>query len=324
MNVVLFNYRGSGQSKGEPSDQKYHKDIETVYQFAKKRTGQEDSKILFKGLCFGGGASAYAAGKHPKTNIILDQSYTSFRDIVEEQAALEIEKEVKALHKKLDPEMKSEFYARAKEWVKENIVPIVAKCTTLIAPNFEVGKNLTKNSGHKAIFYIHDDALIPLKSVKENIKAAHQGGGNLKIFASPGKHGDKWINLKAKGEVVYKKIHEASEKIEAKYSPLIEKAKFLMVSKRIEYFSEIDKNKFDFFGNDKASLKAKELEDELAVLSKEAKEIEDKKTAELGKLYSEVGFDKNQMEKAIRSTRYHARDQMLNFLEKSDLSDSLI
>jgi hypothetical protein len=72
--------------------------------------------------------------------------------------------------------------------------------------------------------------------VEENIKAAHKGGGNLKIFASPGKHGSKWMNLEAEGKVIYKEIHEASEKIEAKYKELIEQAKLLKYAKEEEFY----------------------------------------------------------------------------------------
>ncbi|MBA2368648.1 MAG: alpha/beta fold hydrolase [Candidatus Protochlamydia sp.] len=318
MNVVMFNYRGSGQSKGVPSDEKYHKDIETVFQFAKKRTEQEDSKILFKGLCFGGGASAYAAGKHPQTNIILDQTYSSFRDLVEENAIKRIKVGLDGLHKNLDPEMKSEFYSNANAWVKEKIVPIIGQCARLIAPNFEVAKNLTKNTGNKALFYIHDDATIPLKNVEENIKAANKGGGNIKVFSSPGEHGNKWMDLKAKGELVYKDILKASENIGVSHNEKIKELRSLKYQKEAEWDSEIQRGQYS------SKEKIEKLKDELKSLSTALRELEAKRNSELDTFYSEQGLDRIQMEKDIQAIRYHARNHMFKFLETSVLSDSLI
>ncbi|MBA2368649.1 MAG: hypothetical protein H0V82_06460 [Candidatus Protochlamydia sp.] len=179
MNVTLFNYRGSGQSKGVPNDQKYHIDIETIYLFTKKRTREGDTRILFKSLSFRDEASAYAAGKHPHTNTIFEQTHSSFHYTVKERIYQLLENEINGVHR-LSPAMKLEFYAKAKEWVILNTQQIIEQCYPLLFPNVDMLKNLIKNMGHKGIVYIHDDAEISIKDFEEKISMLNID--YLKIF----------------------------------------------------------------------------------------------------------------------------------------------
>ncbi|MBS0655020.1 MAG: alpha/beta hydrolase, partial [Verrucomicrobia bacterium] len=220
MDVVLFNYRGTGLSKGVPSDKKYEEDLETVYQFTKKHTCQEDSKILFKGLCFGGGPSAHAAGKHHDTNLFLDQAFSSFRGLVEEQVNKILSEDVEDLRTRFGPEVTPQFISKVKEWLPQNMAPIVAKCAVILAPDFEVAENLAKNRGKKALLYVHDDPFIPFHNVEKNIIAANKGGDALKVIASTGDHASKWID-----DLKGVSLHRMEQEINAKYQRLLKEKK---------------------------------------------------------------------------------------------------
>lgn len=156
MNVVLFNFRGYGKSEGIPTESGFKIDMESAYQLAKSKSGQNDEKILSKALCLSGGPAAYVASKHPKSNIFLDQSYSSFRtlckDLVEDRIRLFL------------------GYQPSEE-IRQKAIGFLASCISFVAnlfthfmtPDFQVAKYLAKIEGQKALFFAENDQIIGRK-----------------------------------------------------------------------------------------------------------------------------------------------------------------
>jgi len=82
MDVVTFNYRGSGESGGTPNGGRLFKDAETVYQYVSKEMGVEDKDLLLYGHCIGGAAAANLAMNHPDAHLILDRTWSSLEKVV--------------------------------------------------------------------------------------------------------------------------------------------------------------------------------------------------------------------------------------------------
>lgn len=213
MNVVLFNFRGYGKSEGIPSKAGLEIDMESAYQLAKSKSGHEDSKILFKALCMSGGPAALVASKHPETNIFLDQSYSSFRELIKEQIAEKLEKQLISILG--EPEA---------ETIKRKVIEAAVICLSEVAnlvtqffiPSFNTSKYLEKNKGQKALLFTHDDDMISFKHLENNLKAIAKNleMHNTTIFSAPGEHGESLLDIQAspldynQSEDVRKKIRE--------------------------------------------------------------------------------------------------------------------
>lgn len=302
MNVVVFNYRGLGLSKGAPSDKGYLEDIETVYQFTKKKSGVSDKKILFKGLCLGGGPSAHAAARHPETNLFLDQTYSSFVDLAKETIKEAAQQMLQNQYENMSEDEREDFKTKMMAWGLKNLAPIVAKFSKFLFPDFQIAKNIAKNQGSKAIFYVHDDKTIPFKHVEQNLAAAQQSGTDFKLFSSTGLHGEDWSQIKTTGGQLGREV----EKIRKEYNPKIKN-----IQKQITSFKE--KNTLN--KEDKSQLKQLKKEQEALLLSKEEA---------LDKLYLEAGLSQEERNNALKSTSYEARLGVEAFLKKAGLSDPIL
>lgn len=196
MNVQAFNLRGYGESEGVPSARGFEQDTEAVYQYVKAKTGQPDSAILLAPFCMSGGAAAYVAGRHD-VNIFLNQTYSDFHKVLEDQVVDFLERHVKDLEG--DDAQNITKKAVVASWALENFQPLAKAVAGLAAPDLHIAKHLAKNKGQKAIFFVHDDATISKQHVDENIIAVAQGGGlqQLTVFSAPGSHGTCWPNVQS-------------------------------------------------------------------------------------------------------------------------------
>lgn len=190
MNVMMVNFRGYGQNEGIPSEEGFCKDFEAAYEYCKYRTGHPDNKILIKGICMSGGPAAHLAAKYPAINIFLDQTFSNFQNLVESQVKDYLDFKVSFLkeNKKInDPQLR----------ILNICSSIIAKIASLLAPKFEVSKNLAKNNGRKAILFVYDDEVIPKNHQVKNIEAVAKSGklGSLSVFATPGSHGTYWPHI---------------------------------------------------------------------------------------------------------------------------------
>ncbi|MDF2549570.1 MAG: putative dienelactone hydrolase [Chlamydiales bacterium] len=76
-NVVLFNYRGVGESAGHPSREGLCLDGEAVYQYVEQELVVEDQSILLWGQCLGGAVATEVAARHRKAQLCNSRSFSS-------------------------------------------------------------------------------------------------------------------------------------------------------------------------------------------------------------------------------------------------------
>lgn len=81
-NIFLFNYRGTGKSKGEPTRQGLWLDGEAAYQYVHKHLKVPKKNILLYGHSLGGAIATLTASMHPKVNICNDRSFSTLSKVV--------------------------------------------------------------------------------------------------------------------------------------------------------------------------------------------------------------------------------------------------
>jgi len=85
VNVVMFDYRGTGKSKGHISHSGLMMDLESIHTFLKNRVEKiQNHDITVVGTCFGAGPATRFAAKYD-VNLILNQPYASIEDFAQEQ-----------------------------------------------------------------------------------------------------------------------------------------------------------------------------------------------------------------------------------------------
>ena len=80
LNVMVFNYRGFGNSEGDASEEGIYLDTEAAYQYLSKRKQLSDDSITVLGYSLGGGPAVDLASHHP-IDLIFDRSFTSMSDV---------------------------------------------------------------------------------------------------------------------------------------------------------------------------------------------------------------------------------------------------
>ncbi len=86
MNIVFFDYRGYGESTGEPSEKNLYQDAETTIDFTKKHLQIQDTDLIFLGKSLGGAVAIEIANRHPKIRaLIIDSTFTSLPNIAFER-----------------------------------------------------------------------------------------------------------------------------------------------------------------------------------------------------------------------------------------------
>lgn len=84
---MVFNLRGTGRSKGCPSETGSYKDLEAVYQYLTQVKGFYNKQITVIGYCLGGGTSTELAKNHPGVTLTMDRCFISMGDMVAVGAA---------------------------------------------------------------------------------------------------------------------------------------------------------------------------------------------------------------------------------------------
>ncbi len=81
-NLLIFDYRGYGASKGIPSEKNTYQDGEAMIHFLKEKKGIDESWIVVYGRSLGGGIACELALRHPHLKgLILDSTFTSLPEI---------------------------------------------------------------------------------------------------------------------------------------------------------------------------------------------------------------------------------------------------
>lgn len=84
-NVMVFNYRGFGNSEGKATEQGIYDDAEAAFQYLTevKNVAEDDLTVLGFSL---GGAPAADLGTHHRINVILDRTFSSASSMAKQEA----------------------------------------------------------------------------------------------------------------------------------------------------------------------------------------------------------------------------------------------
>jgi fermentation-respiration switch protein FrsA (DUF1100 family) len=80
LGVMLFDYRGYGQSSGRPGEERSYEDAQTACHWLRNK-GVEASKIVAYGESLGGGVAAELAAREKVGGVVLQSAFTSVPDL---------------------------------------------------------------------------------------------------------------------------------------------------------------------------------------------------------------------------------------------------
>ncbi|MBI5239631.1 MAG: alpha/beta hydrolase [Elusimicrobia bacterium] len=83
LSVLLFDYRGYGQSAGSPSERGTYQDAEAAWSWLAAR-GFAPERIVLYGESLGNGVAVETALRHPPRALILESAFTSIADMGKE------------------------------------------------------------------------------------------------------------------------------------------------------------------------------------------------------------------------------------------------
>lgn len=149
--VLLYDYRGFGDSEGAPSEEGTYLDAEAAYDFLLER-GFAPEEILLYGKSLGGAVAIELALRRPSAALIVESTFTSLPDIAAE----------------LYPWLPVRWLARVKYASLEKIERIARPLMVLHSPNDEV---IPFEHGER----LYERAFQPKRWVETG--GGHNGGG---------------------------------------------------------------------------------------------------------------------------------------------------
>ena len=81
LDILIYDYRGYGLSKGKPSEAGLYLDAEAMYEYLLNERGYEPDKIVAYGESLGGAVAVELAGRRPLKCMIIEGSFSSIKDI---------------------------------------------------------------------------------------------------------------------------------------------------------------------------------------------------------------------------------------------------
>ena len=81
LSVLIFDYRGYGQSEGSPSEIGTYQDAEAAWQYLIQEQQVKPDRIIVFGQSLGGAVAAWLAQRHTPGALILESTFTSVPDI---------------------------------------------------------------------------------------------------------------------------------------------------------------------------------------------------------------------------------------------------
>lgn len=199
LNVMMFNYRGIGESEGEPSPEGAHRDAEAVYQYLKQVQHIKDEQIIGKGLSLGGGIVANLAIQHPKMHLFLDQSYSKFSQLINKIANAIFDKFLKreqtpvksALMELVNGENKT---SEPQSFLFRLFNAVIVPAIQHFSPKYSTLEGLAKVEGKVLILESRRDQVTPREHVEEMCAqlAKHNKLQNTMVGSIPGGHSARW------------------------------------------------------------------------------------------------------------------------------------
>ena len=81
LNVLIFDYRGYGQSQGEPSERGLYQDAAAAWDYLIETRGFAGENIILFGRSLGGAVAARLASQVQAGGLILESTFSSARDV---------------------------------------------------------------------------------------------------------------------------------------------------------------------------------------------------------------------------------------------------
>lgn len=81
LNVLIFDYRGYGESEGKPSEKGMYRDVDAAWDFLIKTKNTPENRIIIVGRSLGGAIGAYVAQNRNPKGLILDSTFVSVKDL---------------------------------------------------------------------------------------------------------------------------------------------------------------------------------------------------------------------------------------------------
>jgi fermentation-respiration switch protein FrsA (DUF1100 family) len=86
--VLLFDYRGYGRSRGRPGEQATYADARAARESLLRQDGVDRTRVLYLGESLGAAVALELAIEHPPAGLILQSPFTSIRDMARVHYAL--------------------------------------------------------------------------------------------------------------------------------------------------------------------------------------------------------------------------------------------
>lgn len=88
LNVFIFDYRGFGESEGHPSERGLYRDAQAAYDTLLSRRQLPAHSIVLYGESLGGAVATDLAGRVPVRALVVEDTFTSLKDIAKIAAPL--------------------------------------------------------------------------------------------------------------------------------------------------------------------------------------------------------------------------------------------
>jgi hypothetical protein len=75
--VVAFNYRGTGESQGRPTEKGIYRDADAIYDYLTKDRGIKAGRLVFWGHSIGGAVAIELATRRPCAGLVLESTFRS-------------------------------------------------------------------------------------------------------------------------------------------------------------------------------------------------------------------------------------------------------
>ena len=83
LNIFVIDYRGFGESQGNPSERTLYSDAQSAFDYLRLKRGIKEENIIVYGASLGGVAAVDVASKNKVAALILDSAFTSAKDMSE-------------------------------------------------------------------------------------------------------------------------------------------------------------------------------------------------------------------------------------------------
>ena len=81
LDVLIFDYRGYGESEGTPDEIGTHRDAEAAWRYLIETRGVDPGRVILFGRSLGGAVAAWLAERHTPAMLILESSFVSLADV---------------------------------------------------------------------------------------------------------------------------------------------------------------------------------------------------------------------------------------------------